>query len=187
MTAPNPKTGINSKCKSLRSISPERRQIGSKALDTSVSSNTRRAGSQVFWNPVWFLMMSNSRVSEVATRFEQDGYAILDRVFSEEEISPVSDEIDRIIAGERTYIPERDLVWEPGEGERRLRNAFRLALYNPLFLEFAKSPKLTGVLGELLGHPLRLYGSQLFAKPHGWARLSRNTRTCRTGLSIRRS
>jgi phytanoyl-CoA hydroxylase len=110
-------------------------------------------------------MMSNIGVSEVATRFEQDGYAILDRVFSEEEISPVSDEIDRIIAGERTYIPERDLVWEPGEEKRRLRNAFRLALYNPLFLEFAKSPKLTGVLGELLGHPLRLYGSQLFAKP----------------------
>jgi len=109
--------------------------------------------------------MSSSGVSEVATRFEQDGYAILDRVFTEEEISPVSNEIDRIIAGECAYIPERDLVWEPGEEKRRLRNAFRLALYNPLFLEFAKSPKLTGVLGELLGNPLRLYGSQLFAKP----------------------
>jgi phytanoyl-CoA hydroxylase len=110
-------------------------------------------------------MMSNCVVSEVAARFEQDGYLILDRVFSEGEIAPVSDEIDAIIAGERGYIPERDLVWEPDQSPRQLRNAFRLALYNPLFLDFAKSPKLTGILSELLGDPLRLYGSQLFAKP----------------------
>jgi ectoine hydroxylase-related dioxygenase (phytanoyl-CoA dioxygenase family) len=110
-------------------------------------------------------MVTKFTISEAAARFEQDGYVILDRVFSEPEITPVSDEIDHIIAGERTYIPERDMVWEPGSDPPQLRNAFRLALYNPLFLEFAKSPKLTGVLDELLGHPLRLYGSQLFAKP----------------------
>ena len=46
-----------------------------------------------------------------------------------------------------------------------MRERVRLHLYNPLFLGFAKSLKLTSVLGELLGHPLRLYGSQLFAKP----------------------
>jgi phytanoyl-CoA hydroxylase len=110
-------------------------------------------------------MVANSGISESAARFEQDGYVILDRVFSEAEIAPVSDEIDRIIAGERTYVPDQDMVWEPGSNPPQLRNAFRLALYNPFFLEFAKSPKLTGVLGELLGRPLRLYGSQLFAKP----------------------
>jgi phytanoyl-CoA hydroxylase len=110
-------------------------------------------------------MARDTLISNAASRFEEDGFLILDRIFSEEEIAPVSDEIDRIIAGERSYVPERDLVFEPGAAERRLRNAFRLHLYNPLFLEFAKSPKLTGVLGELLGHPLRLYGSQLFAKP----------------------
>jgi phytanoyl-CoA hydroxylase len=104
-------------------------------------------------------------VSKAAAQFEQNGYVILDQVFSEAEIAPVSDEIDRIIAGDCTYIPERDLVFEPDTNTRQLRNAFRLALYNPLFLEFAKSPKLTGILGELLGRPLRLYGSQLFAKP----------------------
>jgi len=105
------------------------------------------------------------QVTEAATRFEEDGYLILDRILSEADIGPVSDEIDRIIAGERTYIPDRDLVWEPTQNTRELRNAFRLHIYNPFFLQFAKSPKLTGILGELLGHPLRLYGSQLFAKP----------------------
>lgn len=111
------------------------------------------------------VMLANPTISETAARFEQDGYLILDRNFFESEIAPVSEEIDRIIAGERTYIPDRDLVWEPNQETRQLRNAFRLHLYNPLFLDFAKSKKLTAILGELLGHPLRLYGSQLFAKP----------------------
>ena len=109
--------------------------------------------------------MTNAILSQAAATFEQDGYLILDQIFSEKEIAPVSDEIDALIAGERTYVPDNDLVWEPNADPRRLRNAFRLHLYDSLFLDFAKSPKLTGVLGELLGHPLRLYGSQLFAKP----------------------
>jgi ectoine hydroxylase-related dioxygenase (phytanoyl-CoA dioxygenase family) len=109
--------------------------------------------------------VSTATISEAAAQFEQNGYVILDRVFSEEEIAPVSGEIDRLIAGESTYVPDRDLVWEPDSNPPRLRNAFRLHLYNEFFLEFAKSAKMTGVLEELLGHPLRLYGSQLFAKP----------------------
>jgi phytanoyl-CoA hydroxylase len=109
--------------------------------------------------------MSSATISEAAVLFEQNGYVILDRVFSEHEIAPVSKEIDRLIAGESTYVPERDLVWEPESDPPRLRNAFRLHLYSDFFLEFAKSVKITGVLKEILGHPLRLYGSQLFAKP----------------------
>ena len=110
-------------------------------------------------------MVTNDVQSKAATCFEKEGFVVLDQLFTEAEIAPISDEIDRIIAGERTYIPDRDLVFEPDTNPRQLRNAFRLALYNPLFLEFAKSTKLTGVLGDLLGRPLRLYGSQLFAKP----------------------
>lgn len=110
-------------------------------------------------------MQTTQQISEAAARFDEDGYVVLDRVLSEDDLSAVSKEIDAIVAGERTYIPERDLVWEPGNGSRQLRNAFRLHLYNPLFLDFARSPKMTSVTGEILGHPLRLYGSQLFAKP----------------------
>src|SRR6266576_83941 len=104
--------------------------------------------------------MSTATASEAAMQFEQNGYLIIDRVFSEDEIAPVSEEIDRLIQGKSTYVPERDLVWEPDANPPRLRNAFRLHLYNSFFLEFAKSPNMTGILGELLGHPLRLYGSQ---------------------------
>src|SRR5882724_3711356 len=101
--------------------------------------------------------MSAATASEAAMQFEQNGYLIINRVFSEDEIAPVSDEIDLLIGGKSTYVPERDLVWEPDLNPPRLRNAFRLHLYHNFFLEFAKSRKMTGLLAELLGHPLRLY------------------------------
>src|SRR5262245_56152177 len=110
-------------------------------------------------------MFNGKSLSELAAQFDRDGFLALERLFSEEEIAPVSDEIDRLIEGKSTYVPERDLIWEPDSDPPRLRNAFRLHLYHDFFLNFSKSQNLTGILGEILGHPLRLYGSQLFAKP----------------------
>jgi ectoine hydroxylase-related dioxygenase (phytanoyl-CoA dioxygenase family) len=102
---------------------------------------------------------------DAAGHFREDGYVILDQLFSEAEIAPVSDEVDRIVEGRVDYIPEKDFTWEPGANPPRVRNAFRLHLHSPFFLDVAKHPKLTGVLGDILGNPLRLYGSQVFAKP----------------------
>ncbi|MEO7649373.1 MAG: phytanoyl-CoA dioxygenase family protein [Bryobacteraceae bacterium] len=109
--------------------------------------------------------MSTATISEAAAQFEKDGYLILDHVFSDAEIAPASEEIDRVLSGEAKYVPDRDLVWEPDSNPPRLRNAFRLHMYSDFFLEFAKSKQITGILRELLGTPLRLYGSQVFAKP----------------------
>ncbi|MEJ7608169.1 MAG: phytanoyl-CoA dioxygenase family protein, partial [Bryobacteraceae bacterium] len=97
--------------------------------------------------------------------FNDYGYVILEDLFSEEEIAPVSDEVDRLLDGRATYIPEKDLIWEPNSNPPRLRNAFRLHLQSDFFLDVAKHPPLLSVVGEILGHPLQLYGSQVFAKP----------------------
>lgn len=102
---------------------------------------------------------------QLASKFGEEGYVILDRLFTEDEIAPISAEVDRVIEGRADYVPEKDMVWEPDSNPPRLRNAFRLHLYNPFFLHVARSPKLTSVIGEILGHPLRVYGSQIFAKP----------------------
>jgi len=107
---------------------------------------------------------TSSTLDAVST-FHQDGYVILDRLFTESEIAPISEEVDGVIEGRVSYMPEKDLIWEPDTNPPRLRNALRLHLYNPYFLQVAKNPKLVSVLGEILGNPLRLYGSQVFAKP----------------------
>ena len=110
-------------------------------------------------------MSPTSSTLDAVSTFHQDGYVILDRLFTESEIAPISEEVDGVIEGRVSYMPEKDLIWEPDTNPPRLRNALRLHLYNPYFLQVAKNPKLISVLGEILGNPLRLYGSQVFAKP----------------------
>ena len=99
----------------------------------------------------------------VAEQFWRDGVAVLEDLFSEDELSPISDEVDRVIRREVTYVPDADLVYEPGTD--RLRNAFRLHLYEPLFMDFARKAQLVEVVKSIFGEPVRLYGSQVFAKP----------------------
>lgn len=97
--------------------------------------------------------------------FDSDGFAVLENVFSPSEIGMISDEVDNVIEGRASYLPPTEVVYEPDTSPQRVRNAFRLHLYSQKFLDAAKHPKLIGPLEALLGSRLRLYGSQVFAKP----------------------
>jgi ectoine hydroxylase-related dioxygenase (phytanoyl-CoA dioxygenase family) len=97
--------------------------------------------------------------------FEKNGFVVLEDVFSPPEIAAVSNEVDRIIEGKSSSLPETEIVYEPDSSPRRVRNAFRLHVYEKQFFETAKHPKLIGPLDAILGRSLRLYGSQVFAKP----------------------
>jgi phytanoyl-CoA hydroxylase len=105
------------------------------------------------------------RPAEAARQLNENGFVVLEGLFEEEEIAPVSEEIDAVITGKAHYFPESDLFYEPGSNPARLRNAFRLHQHNPLFMEVARNPKIVAVLENALGGPLRLYSSHLFAKP----------------------
>jgi ectoine hydroxylase-related dioxygenase (phytanoyl-CoA dioxygenase family) len=110
-------------------------------------------------------MMSYALVAE---QFEKNGFAVLEDVFSSAELEDISREVDRVIDGKASYMPAVDIVYEPNSSPPRVRNAFRLHIYNKQFLAAAKHANLIGPLSELLGQSLRLYGSQVFAKPaHG--------------------
>jgi phytanoyl-CoA hydroxylase len=104
-------------------------------------------------------------MAELAQQFDNDGYAVLENLFSEEQLRPVSEEVDRVIDGRAAYVPASDLIYEPGSNPPRLRNAFRLHLYNDLFLRVPSQPALAGAVESILGSPVRLYSSGLFAKP----------------------
>ena len=97
--------------------------------------------------------------------FEKNGFVVLQDVFSPSEIAAVSNEVDRVIEGKCSNLPETEIVYEPDTSPRRVRNAFRLHIYDSKFLETAKHPELIGPLDAILGKSLRLYGSQVFAKP----------------------
>jgi phytanoyl-CoA hydroxylase len=97
--------------------------------------------------------------------FEKNGFVVLEDVFSSPEITAVSNEVDHVIEGKSSKLPETEIVYEPDSSPRRVRNAFRLHIYDKQFFETAKHPKLIGPLEAILGKSLRLYGSQVFAKP----------------------
>jgi len=102
---------------------------------------------------------------QAARSFDEKGFLVLERFFSEEEIAPISNETDKLITEGVNYYPKEDVVYEPGSSPPRVRNAFRVHLHNPFFLGVARHPKIISVVEALLGRPVRLYGSQLFAKP----------------------
>lgn len=99
------------------------------------------------------------------SEFEKNGFVVVPDVFSEKEISGISAEVDRVLSGEGSYLPENEVILEPNTNPPRVRNAFRLHLYNNDFLNAARHPPLVNAVESLLGTGLRLYGSQVFAKP----------------------
>jgi len=96
---------------------------------------------------------------------ERDGVVVLEDFFPESELAAVSDAVDDVVAGRAAYLPAAEMVYEPDSDPPRLRNAFRMHHYNELFMNLAGHPRLTEVVASMLGNPLRLYGSQIFAKP----------------------
>lgn len=97
--------------------------------------------------------------------FERDGFVVIENAFSGQELQTLSDEVNRVIDGKAAYLPEKEIVYEPDTNPPRVRNAFGLHNYSDVFLRAAKNPSLIDVLGSILGKPLRLYASQVFAKP----------------------
>lgn len=102
---------------------------------------------------------------ECVRRFNENGFVVIPGLFSEQEILPISDEIDRIITGKSDYVPAESLVYEPDSLPPRVRNVFGLHRFHPVFMALARHPGIVAIVGQILGDPLRLYSSQLFAKP----------------------
>lgn len=99
------------------------------------------------------------------TDFERDGFVVIENAFTGQELETISEEVNRVIEGRADYLPAEDIVYEPDTQPPRVRNAFHLHAHSDVFLRAAKNPAVIGVLESVLGKPLRLYASQVFAKP----------------------
>lgn len=97
--------------------------------------------------------------------FEQNGFVIVPEVFSRQEIEVISAEVNHVLEGSATYMSQKKIVYEPDTHPPRVRNAFHLHVYNDAFLRAAKHPALISAVESIFGKPLRLYASQVFAKP----------------------
>lgn len=100
---------------------------------------------------------------QISGNWQHDGLVSVQGMFGKDELQAIEENVANLLTG--SDFPEHELVYEPGSNPRKLRNAFRLHLYSPFFLRLAHHPRLTEVMSQLLGEPLRLYGTQMFLKP----------------------
>lgn len=107
-----------------------------------------------------------STVLSPPTIFERDGFYIAENLLSAE-IAQISNEVDKVITGDGYKLPDEDVVYEPNTSPPRVRNSFRLHQHFPYFLEAARNPGILDFVESVFGAPVRLYSSQLFAKPAG--------------------
>ena len=97
--------------------------------------------------------------------FERDGFVVLENAFTGQQLASLSTEIDRVIDGKTDYLPASEVTYEPNTDPPRVRNAFSLHAYNDIFMQAASNPVVISALEAILEKPLRLYASQVFAKP----------------------
>src|SRR5712692_8678095 len=106
--------------------------------------------------------------------FQENGYLILEKLFTEEELEALRRGAEWIASGEATHVPERYRQVEPlvAQGERAaeeyvlsLRKLSHLAWYDDQMLAHARDPRITDRIAALLGPDLKLYQDQLFMKP----------------------
>lgn len=103
--------------------------------------------------------------SQIVRNFEESGFVVLPGLLPEAELALVSDEVNKILTGTTKFVPPDAIVYEPGSSPPQVRNVFHIHKYSSICMDLARHPAIIGIIGDILGRPLRLYSSSLFAKP----------------------
>lgn len=113
-----------------------------------------------------------------AETFWRDGFLPVHNVLTAEEVEALRKRTEQIILGEVPF-PKEYLQIEPEvEGREdvpilhRVRKLWYTTLYDPVFQEYAKHPKIVAILKDLLGPDIKLFVDQMLLKPpfHGSAK-----------------
>jgi hypothetical protein len=96
-------------------------------------------------------------------QFREHGYARLPGLFTADEIAEVRAHIDRVVRDVLPSMEPGDYVVEPGG--QAVRNLWRLEQYDPYFAQLGNSPRLLGIIGQLLDAEVVLSAVETFNKP----------------------
>ena len=107
-------------------------------------------------------------------QFSSDGYIIVRNLLTQEEVEVIKWRADQIASGETKHVPEQGIELEsPIEGEKRtgrsqvesVSNLSNLVPYDGIMRAHATNPKIVGVIADLIGPDIKLYGDRLTMKP----------------------
>ncbi len=109
---------------------------------------------------------------EMKQSYVENGFLVVERLFSEEELAGVRQQIDDLIANPDNP-PEGVTVGREGDtnpetkGPGDIRSAAFMVRFVPYFQDFARTPKLLECVRGLLGPRVKVFRDQMLLKPPG--------------------
>ena len=100
--------------------------------------------------------------AEQASQFERDGFLVLPRIYSAQEVEVFRKEVERLGA-DPTICASEKTIREPGS--ETVRSVFAIHRDNPLFSRVASDERVAGVARFLLGGDVYIHQSRLNFKP----------------------
>ncbi len=110
------------------------------------------------------------------TFYDNEGYLAVERVFDDNELADVRSRINQIVE-DPSHAPkgvsisrEGDTAADKSSAEAQntsVRGIAFMARFDPLFQNFAKQPKLLGLVRGLIGPKIKLFRDQMLLKPPG--------------------
>ncbi|MCH9669957.1 MAG: phytanoyl-CoA dioxygenase family protein [Gammaproteobacteria bacterium] len=108
---------------------------------------------------------------EQIAQFHRDGHLVVSQLLDADAVNALRKRTEDIAAG-RTAFPSASIEFEPDARNQaphinNLRKLNECARHDEVFLRHAKHPAILGVVADLLGEDIKLFGDQLFLKPPG--------------------
>lgn len=101
--------------------------------------------------------------AQVVRQFREHGYARLPRLFTSDDVARIRVYLDRVVRDVLPRMDPSDYVLEPGG--QAVRNLWRLERYDPYFAQLGNTPRLLGIVGQLLDGDPVLSAVETFNKP----------------------
>ncbi len=118
----------------------------------------------------------NLDTSAMKQFFDDNGYVIIENVFSADELAPVKARLEEIIA-DPARAPQGVNVGRESDtlanaasandGANPVRNISFMVRFDPTFQEFARNPKILEATRALIGPRIRVFRDQALQKPPG--------------------
>ncbi len=112
-------------------------------------------------DPVVYSPASPAR-AEFAQRYERDGFAVLEALFSAEEVRGLQREAERLRT-EFNAAQRDEIIIEPQS--REVRSIFDVGTFSPLLAQLMRDPRLVELARYLLGDDVYVHQSRLNYKP----------------------
>lgn len=109
-------------------------------------------------------MPATLNTSQLAARFQEDGFVVVKGFLKAKELKRMEREIDRYIAKVLPSVPRIHVVYESG-WSGPLKQFSRMELYDEYFRRALQRPATLDLLGACLGEPVEPITSEVFYKP----------------------